>query len=97
MKNPYLSALAFITGLSGAVALALYGVAAILVSRAGSEPGHVGFTQVVAANSWLTFAGIALLVTLAAGAIVWRSPAARAREEYENRAARAKPASTEGE
>jgi hypothetical protein len=90
MKNPFLSALVFITALCAVIAGGLYALAGILVSRAGPEPGNVGFTQVVAANSWLTFTGIALLATLVLGGIVWKSPIALAREEYLTRLPRAK-------
>jgi hypothetical protein len=95
MKNPYLRALAYVTVFCGLIALALYCVAWILVGRAGDDPGKTGFTQVVAANGWLTFAGFALVVTLAVGATTWRSPAARAREDGLNRAPRYEP--THGE
>ena len=91
MKNPYLRALASVTVFCGLIALALYCVAWIMVGRAGDDPGKTGFAQVVAANEWLTFAGFSLVATLVLGGIVWRSPAAQAREALLNRAPRHEP------
>lgn len=95
MRNPYLRALASVTIFCALVALALYCVAWILVGRAGPDPGNTGFPQVVAANEWLSFTGLTLVATLVLGGIVWRSPAALARDARLNPAPRHEPVYSE--
>lgn len=73
MRNPYLTALTALTVAGGAIA-AIFVMVGFALERGGDEHLNAGAGMFAAAGISLGAAGLGLLVTLLAGAVIWHAP-----------------------